>query len=235
MSDPSDDPAAGRGSPPTLARYYGTRLAAHGDTAAGAGWPNEADRATRFAVMADLAGPALPGARILDVACGTGAFLAWLEDAGRAPGAYAGIDIDAAAIARAEAKWPPGARPDVRFAARDLLGDTAPVLPEPVDFVMVNGLFTVRDSLEAETMWSFMAAMLDRLWPVAARGLAFNVMSDVVDWRRDDLFHVPMDLLARHLFPLAGRRVVFRNDYDLYEYTAYVFRKPAAERQRGLG
>ena len=55
-------------------------------------------------------------------------------------------------------------------------------------------------------------------------------MSNVVDWRRDDLFHVSMDHLASRLFALAGRMVVFRNDYDLYEYTVYVYRSPVQDR-----
>lgn len=212
-------------SPEALARYYGTRLAAHGDTALGAGWPNEDDRRTRFDVMAALATGGLAGASLCDVACGTGAFLAHLEARGRAPADYIGIDICPDAIARARAKFP-----GRRFACRDLLEGPGPALPAPVDYVVANGLFTVRAELDEAAMWRFLDAMLARLWPVARRGLAFNVMSDVVDWRRDDLFHVPMDRLARHLFALAGRRVVLRNDYDLYEYTAYVYRHPVADR-----
>jgi hypothetical protein len=54
--------------------------------------------------------------------------------------------------------------------------------------------------------------------------MAFNVMSKAVDWERDDLFHVSMDRLATLLHGLAGRRIVFRADYGLYEYTAYAYR-----------
>ena len=79
-------------------------------------------------------------------------------------------------------------------------------------------------------MWTFMTHVITKLWAETRKGLAFNVMSAVVDWRRDDLFHVELDRLAAFLFALAGRRVVFRNDYDLYEYTAYLYRAPLAER-----
>lgn len=212
-------------SPKAIATYYSHRLAEHGDTAQGAGWPNAADRATRFDVMAAVAGADLSGRSICDLGCGTGAFLEHLTQTGRAPAEYVGIDICPDAIARARQKFP-----QTRFHCMDVLTSPMPSLDTPVDYAVMNGLFTVKDQLSQTDMWAFMAAVLDRIWPCVTKGLAFNVMSDVVDWRRDDLFHVPMDDLARHLFGLAGRRVVFRTDYDLYEYTAYVYRVPVTER-----
>ena len=212
-------------SPEALAHYYGSRLLAHGDTALGAGWPNEADRLTRFDVMAGLAPSGLGEFSLCDVACGTGAFLAHLMASGAAPADYVGIDICPDAIARARTKFP-----QARFECRDLIEGPSPALSSPVDYVVINGLFTVLAELDESTMGGFLDAMLARLWPSTRRGLAFNVMSDVVDWRRDDLFHVSMDRLANHLFALAGRRVVFRNDYDLYEYTVYIYRSPVQDR-----
>ncbi len=88
-------------SPEAIAAYYATRLASHGDTAAGAGWPNARDRAVRFDVMAGLAGATLKSASLCDMACGTGAFLEHLQAAGRAPADYVGLDICPDAIARA--------------------------------------------------------------------------------------------------------------------------------------
>src|SRR5262245_20475143 len=49
-------------------------------------------------------------------------------------------------------------------------------------------------------------------------------MSKIVDWEREDLFHLPMDEAPRFLHGLAGRRVQFRADYGLYEYTAYAYK-----------
>lgn len=84
-------------------------------------------------------------------------------------------------------------------------------------------------------MWSFLTSTIERVWPQVRRGIAFNVMSKVVDWERDDLFHVPMDDLARLLHRLSGRNVRFRADYGLYEYTAYAYRsRPAAAQPLSL-
>ena len=62
------------------------------------------------------------------------------------------------------------------------------------------------------------------MYPLARRGIAFNVMSKHVDWERDDLFHLPFDVLAAFLRAEISRHYQFRADYGLYEYTAYVYR-----------
>lgn len=217
-----------RTSPPELLAYYDSRLAAHGDTAQGAGWPNEPDRQRRFAVMRDLAWQRGPLESLCDVGCGTGAFLDHLDRAGAAPARYLGLDLSAAAIALAGRRHAAAvAEGRAAFRVADLLRD-----PPAGRFahVVANGLFTVKAELSDAAMWEFMTACLGAMWTMTGTAMAFNVMSAVVDWRRDDLFHVEADRLLGFLHGLAGRRVILRADYDLYEYTAYVYRAPVGER-----
>jgi len=58
------------------------------------------------------------------------------------------------------------------------------------------------------------------------RGIAFNVMTKHVDWEREDLFHLPFDLLASFLKSEISHNYIIRNDYGLFEYTIYLFKKP---------
>lgn len=211
-----------RRSPDALRQYYETRLAAHGDTAQGAGWPNEADRQTRFAIMRGLA-PDGQMTDICDLACGTGEFLDYLSKNGARPKRYLGLDISDNAIAAAVAKH----GVDL-FAVHDILQDP---VPGQFDYVVANGLFTVKDRLSQDEMWEFLQSTVRAMWDMTRIGMAFNVMSAVVDWKREDLFHVECDALLRFVYALAGRRVILRADYDLYEYTAYVYRQPVGERQ----
>lgn len=211
-------------SPEALRLYYDQCLAAHGDTAQGAGWPNEADRRKRFAVMRALA----PGGAmedLCDLACGTGGFLEYLVAAGAAPRRYLGLDLSPAAVAAAQAKHGPE-----RFVLHDILRDPLPAAA-PFDYVVANGLFTVKAGLSHAEMWRFMEAAVARMWAMARRGIAFNVMSTVVDWQRADLFHASADALLEMLHAMAGRQVVLRADYGLYEYSAYVYRQPLGERR----
>jgi SAM-dependent methyltransferase len=211
-------------SPAALRAYYDGLLATHGDTAQGAGWPNAPDREMRFHVMQELSG----GARmdsLCDVACGTGAFLTHLAGQGRVPARYLGVDVSDSAIAMARTAH--GARPGCAFSVTDIL--TAPPA-ERFDYTVANGLFTVKAGLSEAQMWDFMTCAVTAMWAFTDRALAFNVMSAVVDWRRDDLFHVEADRLLGFLYGLAGRRVILRADYDLYEYTACVYRDPVGAR-----
>ena len=206
-----------------LLAYYESRLERHGDTAQGAGWPNEADRQKRFQVICDLLLAQSTGARIAvcDLGCGTGELLAAIRARGLTMIDYCGVDRSERALGEARRKFP-----GVRFEKLDVL--TASESRREglnCDFVVANGLFTVKDSLSQEQMWGFLRAVVERVWPHARRGVIFNVMSKLVDWERDDLFHVSFDEMAAFLQQLAGRQVGFRADYGLYEYMAYALKR----------
>lgn len=215
-------PVDGRRSSASLLRYYDACLEAHGDTAQGAGWPNEPDRLTRFAVALDIVDALVPvgAVTLCDLGCGSGELLRSIRARGRPDFDYRGVDLSARALALARTKFPGAVfhRLDVLTASpeeMDLLS---------CDVLVANGLFTVRDRLSEAEMWGFMTTTLRRVWPLVRRGIVFNVMSPIVDWRREDLFHVSYDALAAFLHGLAGRRIGFRADYGLYEYMAYAGR-----------
>jgi dTDP-4-amino-4,6-dideoxygalactose transaminase len=195
-------------------------LQEHGDTATGAGWPNETDRRTRFDVMLDVI-DCWPDSPVVlcDFACGTGELLAHIRRRGLQNIAYLGADRSTKALSYARAKFP-----EATFVELDVNAPGANLSLIACDYLVANGLFTVRYGMSHEQMWSFVVATIERLWPQVQRGLAFNVMSKVVDWEREDLFHLPMDDAARLLHRLAGRQVRMRADYGLYEYTAYAYR-----------
>ena len=73
-------------------------------------------------------------------------------------------------------------------------------------------------------MFDFMSNTLKTLWLKTNKGIAFNVMSKLVDWERDDLFHVSMDEIGLFLKNNLSKNFVIRNDYKLYEYTIYVYK-----------
>ncbi len=199
---------------------YDQALESHGDTARGAHWPNETDRRLRQEIMLDLMGASPPDPCVLcDLGCGTGSLLSLLKSSNRSYVQYVGVDRSEAALKLARAKHPDG-----HFVCLDVNKPAENLQILSCDYLVCNGVFTVKWSLGYQEMWTFMETALRHIWPHVSRGMAFNVMSKVVDWERDDLFHVPMDDLAALLYELAGRKVVFRSDYGLYEYTAYVYR-----------
>jgi SAM-dependent methyltransferase len=201
--------------------YYDACLAYHGDTALGAGWPNEPARQTRFAVMLGVQRGTTGETSLCDLGCGTGELLTYLKQSGQGQPAYTGIDRSNEALELARLK-----HPDAPFLNIDLLDTALDMQALQFDYVIANGLFTVKANVTVAEMHSFWTAMVERMWGIARQGIAFNVMSKIVDWERADLFHVSLDDTAALLHRLAGRNVVLRADYGLYEYTAYAYRDP---------
>lgn len=207
----------------TLLEYYDGHLALHGDTARGAAWPDEQGRTVRFTVGLEIISQASRGRPItlVDFGCGTGELYRHIRDRGLDHIAYIGVDRSESALAMARTKFP-----GVPFYALDVL--TCPDSALSIlscDYVFANGLFNVKHTLDHDAMWQYMTATLDVLWSKARGGIVFNVMSKIVDWERDDLFHVSYDDLARFLTGLAGRSIGFRADYGLYELMAYALKQ----------
>ena len=92
-------------------------------------------------------------------------------------------------------------------------------------YIVMNGVFTEKLELTFDEMLTYFKDVVTRIFNKARVAIAFNVMSPHVDWERQDLFHLPLDLLAAFLAKEVSRDFVIRNDYGLYEYTTYVYRK----------
>jgi dTDP-4-amino-4,6-dideoxygalactose transaminase len=203
-----------------LLQNYDRMLWSYGDTARGANWPNDADRRTRFDVMLDVI-QGKPQAQVVfcDLGCGTGELLARIRERGLCNVTYVGVDRSAAALFYARDKFP-----DATFFEIDVNSSNADLTRIACDYLVANGLFTMKWEMTHAQMWSFLKSTISRVWPFVRRGIAFNVMSKVVDWEREDLFHLAMDDAASFLHDLAGRRVRFRADYGLFEYTAFAYK-----------
>lgn len=197
--------------------HYESCLDQHGDTHRGVDWPNRRDVETRYQVMLELI-PAQPGPySLLDFGCGAAHLYEFIQAKGKDGLQYSGLDLSDKFIQLCKAKYP-----CVPFYHLDLLHDSER-LPS-FDYIVMNGVFTEKRSLSFADMFAYFQTMIRIAFSKAHRGLAFNVMSKHVDWERDDLFHVPFDLMADFLYREVTRKVIFRADYGLYEYTVYLYK-----------
>ena len=193
------------------------RLAEHGDNYLGVGWTKRPDDADlRYQVMLDVVRERPEGrVTLLDFGSGAGHLYDYMLRTGVSDLHYSGLDISPRFLDLARSK-----HPDVTFHHLDVAaGDE---LPE-FDYIVMNGVFTMKCELSFDEMLEYFKILVARVFARARVGLAFNVMSKEVEWERDDLFHLPLDVLSHFLAENLSRRFVIRHDYPLYEYTAYVY------------
>ncbi len=192
----------------------------HGDNYLGQGWTKSQENTDlRYSVMLDLMAERTSNVSLLDFGCGTANLLHYMVEAGVEGVAYSGLDVSERFIAVARKKFP-----DVSFHLADIL-DGPTDLPM-FDYVVMNGVFTYKGPLtfdEAVVQWQ---RLLTAAMAHARVGIAFNATSPYVDWQRDDLFHIPTQVLADVVASSPCPHFRIRHDYGLYETTVYAYRSP---------
>jgi SAM-dependent methyltransferase len=175
------------------------------------GWATPDDQRLRFSVLTrDLP---LDGSRILDVGCGLGDLVAFLDDGGCRNYEYVGIDISSKLIAEAQRCF--GA-PHRRFIVANLLDD--PSLGS-FDVVLCSGALSFRIADNAAVARRMIAEMFAR----CRHSTSVNFLSSYVDYQLPKNFHYEPETMFGYARSLT-RWVRLHHDYPLYEFTLQLFR-----------
>ncbi len=201
-----------------IVAHYEAALAKHGDTHLGVRWPDANDAETRHLIMLGLLQPPLTErVSLLDFGCGTSHLLDLMVRLGIDHIDYHGLDISPAYIEISSQKYP-----HVRYYCLDILEPDA-TLPQ-FDYVIMNGVFTIRLDLSFEEMFAFFRSMLKKVFTFTRRGVAVNLMSPYVHNWEDTLFYVDFDPLVTFITADLSPHFTIRNDYALPDYTVYIYR-----------
>lgn len=202
----------------TIIRQNEAYLDEYGDSFKGTGRFKVEQALRSYQTMLELIRPNPTGEiSLLDFGCGLSQFYQYMLDANVKNVRYTGLDISEKFLAVCRAKYPHN-----EYYSMDVLADDSG-LPK-FDYVIMNGIFTQKCDLSYDAMWDYFTRLVTRVYPHAEIALAFNVHSKIVDWERDDLFHVPFDPMAQFVAANLSRHFTIRHDYRLYEYTVYVYR-----------
>ena len=189
-------------------------LLKYGDTFRGVGYTrSESEAEQRYGLMLGVVRETTEPVSILDFGCGLAHMLDYIK--GRAVHAhilYSGLDISSKYLAGAKTR-----HPETDFILMDVL-DSDGRLPH-YDYVILNGVFNYRGTIDEDAMLQYWQRLTAAAYRHCRRGLAFNVMSKIVDWERDDLFHLSFDTMAQFVGKALSRHFVVRHDYGAYEYT----------------
>jgi len=203
-----------------IIKHYENCLEKHGDNHLGVDWPNQEDVDKRYDVMLDIirvSNCESENISLMDFGCGTAHLLEYINRKGYKKLDYSGLDISQKFIDVSRKKFR-----DNKFYCLDILNTTNTI--NNFDFFVLNGVFTEKRELSFDEMWNYFTKLISIVYEKCNNGVAFNVMSKSVDWEREDLFHLPLDILSDFLCKKITRNFIIRNDYGLYEYTVYLLK-----------
>lgn len=225
-----------------IASHYSNCFEKYGDTPKGLDWDNQENLDKRYEVMYDLITPKesshIINSTLLDFGCGYGGFYNWLKQNKTYQPDYIGIDINENLIKKARELYTPAyvtydadlnsipgfGLIDIHDPEQWELFNNPNIFSDKFDYIICNGTFTMKLGLTQEEMTNFMCSTLEKLWNKTNRGIAFNCMSKVLDYERDDLFHVSFDEVSQWVYDNLSPNFMIRQDYGLREFTMYVYK-----------
>lgn len=201
-----------------VARYYSEKIAAHGDTPRGVDWNSEEGQFIRFEQLCKVVPPAAPEFSLIDLGCGYGALLDYLQGR-QLPCDYLGVDVSDEMIRAAMRRHE--ALPGVRFI-------TASTPDRAADYSVASGIFNVRQNRSDDEWFDYIQHTLDVLDRNSRLGFSFNCLTSYSDEdkKRDDLYYADPCLLFDLCKRRYSRQVALLHDYGLYEFTIIVRKAP---------
>jgi SAM-dependent methyltransferase len=200
-----------------LRERYHAWLAEHGaESSRAVGWNDAGLQRLRFALLGEVMEGTEP-VSVADFGCGTGALFAYLATRKQPPplGAYVGYDL----------------APDMIRAARSLVDDprarfvVGTEVSGDADYVLASGALTIRPGVDDEEWAAHVRDVLRTLWARARRGLAFNLLSDEIEYPNPNVYRGDAEEWATWCMrELPGAAVALMRQPELNDFTVLVRR-----------
>lgn len=201
------------------ASWYAEKVARHGYDHRGLGFRTRSSQEKRFEALLGLG--EFHGRTILDVGCGFGDFLAFLQSRGIFP-LYAGIDLCAPMIARCRSRFDGAA---ARFEVADVLEYEPSEMPH---YVVASGIF----GLDAPGARERIRPTIARMFGWAREGLALNFLSGRSDDPAEGRVYVEPAEALEIAFSLTPA-VRLDHGYLPNDFTLHLDKTPAWRRGSG--
>ena len=196
--------------------HYESKFAEFGASPLGVDWGKEEELLLRYRKMLSVMRPqADTTASMLDVGCGYGGLFDYALVHGVGVD-YTGIDVAANMIEHAKEHHQDGV-----FHSGDVLHYP---FDRRFDYVVCNGILTQKLETKIREMDHFCNALVRRMFDLCDIGLAFNIMSNKVNFVAENLYYrSPVEMLSFCLDNFSSK-VRIDHAYPLFEYTVYVYK-----------
>ena len=200
----------------TLRDHYSKKFTEFGPTAKGVDWGTEKNMILTYGKMLNVIEQGVETPTILDVGCGYGGLYLYAQER-EIPLTYSGIDISENMIEYAKINLPGG-----QFFCGDIFDFESDV---HFDYVVCNGILTQKLSTSIRDMDIFANQLIRKMFSIALRGIAFNIMTTKVNFMVDNLYYRnPIEMLAFCLTEITSK-VRMDHAYPMYEYTTYLYKE----------
>ena len=199
-----------------IEEHYRKLYLKYGDDAGSAQYSSKDSQYLRFKYLAEIAD--LDKQTILDYGCGTGAFYDYLLKIKKNPKKYIGIDIVDEFLIHCKKKFPKGV-----FLKPNEIENYE------YDFGFASGIFNnIRDDNK-----EFWRKTIKKLFKRCKKGIAFNMMSEYVDYYDKDLYYESPEEAFKFVKNEVTPYVNLRHNYIVkknsvpFEFIIYAYRNPS--------
>jgi SAM-dependent methyltransferase len=191
---------------------YSSRYQKFGYSPKTLGW-DKGKQSIRFEVLTSQYD--FTGKSVLDIGCGFGDINKILYEKYANKYSYLGIDLVPDLIKEAQRHY---SEKNINFKTGDFL---AVKLEDEFDFVVASGIFNHR--LNDANNYDLIEATIAKALSMSNDGLAFDFLSDKVDYQLEHTFHSSPEKILSIAYKYS-RNVVLRNDYMPFEFSLFIFK-----------
>ena len=202
---------------PKLNTIYENEFKKFGDTYKGMGWKKPKDQLKRFHEFSKIFSKDINKKKIIDLGCGTSHYYKFLKKINMNNFEYIGIDISKQFIDISKNKFP-----DNEYYCIDILKTKKKFKS---DYIIINGIFTQKGNMPEKQMYKFFTKFLEKSLSFAKKGLAFNTLSPMSNWKNKKNYYLSFDKLVKFLKLSNENNFLINHTYNKYEYIVYIFKK----------
>lgn len=194
--------------------HYQNLLKKFGDSYKSAQYSSKESQYRRFKFLTEIAD--IQNTVILDYGCGTGELLEYFNSQGICVQDYIGVDIVPEFLQIARSKFPTH-----KFI------ESPETINFKYDYAFVSGVFNNRIK-DNKLFWQKTIA---KLYDSCRFGVAFNLMSNYVDYFDSELFYESPEDVFRYIKSNISPYVCLRHDFETnpgtipFEFVVYIYRK----------
>ena len=194
----------------------------YGYSPATLGW-NKGKQDIRFDILTSFF--ELNDKSVMDVGCGFGDLLPFLRKIGWG-GQYTGYDITSEFVKQAQ-KFHMEDKKAV-FKISDFLNEKA---AHEADIILASGTFNYK--FRHTDNYGFIRNCFHKAYQLAGEGIAFNFLSDKVDWKYDHAWYSNPSVILEIAYEIS-RNVALRNDYMPFEFSVAIYKDDSFEKEDTL-